>query len=654
MNKILIANRGEIAVRIIRTAQSLGYDTVAVFSDADEDALHADIADQAIRLGGAAVGESYLNVDRIIAAACRSGADAIHPGYGFLSENSAFAQQVIDAGMTWIGPSPEAMEVMGNKAAAKAAVADSDVPVVPGYFGEDQSDDAFVIAANSIGYPVMVKAAAGGGGRGMRLVRHPDDFPAALTEARSESLKAFKSDELLLEKAIVNPRHIELQIFADQHGNTLHLGERDCSIQRRHQKVIEEAPSPAVSPEMRERMGAAAVAVARSVNYTNAGTVEFLVDEDGRFYFIEMNTRLQVEHPVTELITGYDLVEWQLLVAEGHSLPVSQHDVELDGHAIEVRLYAESPANDFLPCIGTIHHWSPPTADGVRIDHGLKSGQNITPFYDAMIAKVITHGSTRLVAQRRLQRALEQTFTLGVETNRSFLLQTLRHPVFMSGSATTSFIQDTWDPASIPEASSLEWLAAAILYTIGQKSNAPSLNNWAARPATFCFAPHDSHNTVCVEVHQNVLHITQATTTQQMRVIALGTNQITFERDGLREDATFVCGPDNHIWIQFRGTDEQFTDSSLAPAATVESRSSGKLRAPMPGSVLRIDVSAGDTVEKGQPALVLEAMKMEQTIECPISGTVSEVLIEPGQQVTPRQLLVVIEPLVIEPLPGDS
>ncbi len=391
MNKILIANRGEIAVRIIRTAKSLGYATVAVFSDVDEDACHVDLADQAVRLGGPAPGESYLNADRIIAAARQSEADAIHPGYGFLSENAEFARQVMAAGLTWIGPSPEAMEVMGNKAAAKAAVADGDVPLIPGYFGEDQSDKAFAAAAANVGYPVMVKAASGGGGRGMRFVDQADDLQAALSSARSESLKAFRSDELLLEKAIVNPRHIEFQIFADQHGNTVHLGERDCSIQRRHQKVIEETPSPAVSPELRERMGTAAVEVARAVNYTNAGTVEFLLDEDGEFYFIEMNARLQVEHPVTELITGFDLVEWQLQVAEGEPLPVSQDEITLEGHAIEARLYAESPENDFLPSTGTIQHWWPASGDGIRVDHGLKSGQEITPFYDAMIAKVITH-----------------------------------------------------------------------------------------------------------------------------------------------------------------------------------------------------------------------------------------------------------------------
>jgi len=425
--KILIANRGEIACRIIRTVQALGYEAVALFSDADEDAPHVALADLAVRIGPADVGESYLHIDRVLAAAHKTGADAVHPGYGFLSENADFASRVEAAGLTWIGPQPEAIEIMGNKAAAKRAVADSGVPLVPGYAGSEQDDTTFVAAAAEIGYPVMVKAAAGGGGRGMRLVQTAAGLVAGLASARSESLKAFGSDELLLEKAIVNPRHIEFQIFGDQHGNVIHLGERDCSIQRRHQKVVEEAPSPAVSAELRQKMGAAAVAAAQAVNYVGAGTVEFLLDETGDFYFIEMNTRLQVEHPVTELITGLDLVEWQLLVADGQPLPLTQNEVTLTGHAIEVRLYAESPENDFLPSTGTVWLYKAPSGSGIRVDDGLRSGQSITPFYDAMVAKIITSGATRAIAMRRLRRALLQTTVLGVETNRGFLLETVNH-----------------------------------------------------------------------------------------------------------------------------------------------------------------------------------------------------------------------------------
>lgn len=648
MNKILIANRGEIAVRIIRTATSLGYSTVAVFSDADKDALHVELADLAVHLGGSAAGDSYLNADRIITAAQQSGADAVHPGYGFLSENAEFARQIIEAGLTWIGPSPEAMEVMGNKAAAKAAVADSDVPLIPGYLGEDQSDNAFAAAADRIGYPVMVKAAFGGGGRGMRLVAQADELQAALDGARSDSLKAFGSDELLLEKAIGNPRHVEFQIFADQHGNTVHLGERDCSIQRRHQKVIEEAPSPAVSPELRERMGTAAVEVAAAVNYTNAGTVEFLLDDDDNFYFIEMNTRLQVEHPVTELITGIDLVEWQLLVAEGDPLPVAQQEVRLDGHAIEARLYAESPANEFLPCTGTVEHWKPASGDGVRIDHGLKSGQEITPFYDAMIAKVITHGPTREVARRRLQRALEHTVVLGVETNRLFLLDTIQHPSFASGSATTSFIEQAKAPTAESDSSLMDVLAATILYRTSQQSNQPSLNGWGAPPATFQFDTEEPDNLITVDSADNGLQVTRQSKTFQVQVLSCLDNRLSLEVDELRHVAAYAIGRDNRIWVQCGRQTASHTDILLAPADTVKSGTDGQIVAPMPGSVLRVEAVAGDTVENGQALLVLEAMKMEQTIKAPTTGTVSQILIEPGQQVTPRQLLMSIEPSVAE------
>ena len=644
MNRILIANRGEIAVRVIRSAQALGYTTVAVFSDADTNAPHVQQADQAVRLGPPDIAESYLNGDRVLAAAKQADADAIHPGYGFLSENPDFARLVTNAGMTWIGPTPEAMEIMGNKAAAKAAIANSDIPLIPGYSGNDQTDAAFLTAASDIGYPVIVKATFGGGGRGMRLVEQPDDLPSALDSARSESLKAFSSDELLLEKALVNPRHIEFQIFADQHGNTIHLGERDCSIQRRHQKVLEEAPSPAVSSEMREKMGRAAVAVAQTVNYTNAGTVEFLVSKAGEFYFIEMNTRLQVEHPVTELITGFDLVAWQLLIAEGDRLPVSQADVTLNGHAIEARLFAESPNNDFLPSFGTIRHWHSPVGDGVRVDHGLQSGQNIEPFYDAMIAKVITHGETRDIARRRLLRALEQTAVLGVETNRAFLIDTIRHPTFTSGTATTTFIEDFWAPTTEPSSSLMVSLAAALLYTTGQAASRSASNNWATRPVTFCFDTANATNIVCVDVKDNELQIHGESQKHQIRVLSCENNQLIFETQGLRDTAAFAIGPDNQLWIQYGNNNACFTESLLAPATTSnENQPSGQILAPLPGSVLRIDVAEGDTVEKGQSLLVLEAMKMEHTVTAAITGTVTRVLVEQGQQVTPRQLVVVID-----------
>ncbi len=439
-SKILVANRGEIAWRIMRTAKAMGYRTVAVYSDADKDAPHVAFADEAVRIGPPLVGESYLSIDRILEAAHKSGADAVHPGYGFLSENEAFAAACEKAGLVFIGPPPAAIAAMGNKAAAKRRMIDAGVPCVPGYQGADQSDANLEKEARKIGLPVMVKAAAGGGGRGMRLVEREADLQEAIRTARTEAESAFGSGELILEKAVIDARHVEIQVFADAHGNVIHLGERDCSVQRRHQKVIEEAPSPAVNADLRGRMGAAAVAVARAIDYRGAGTVEFLLGADGAFYFLEMNTRLQVEHPVTEAITGQDLVAWQLKVASGEKLPLTQAQVKFSGHAIEVRLYAEDAYAGFLPQTGRIDVWRPASGPGIRVDHGMKAGLAISPFYDPMIAKVIAHGGTREEARLRLIHALRKTVVLGPTTNRHFLIRLLEHPEFVAGRATTAFI----------------------------------------------------------------------------------------------------------------------------------------------------------------------------------------------------------------------
>ena len=439
-SKILIANRGEIACRVMRTAKALGYRTAAVFSDADADALHVRHADEAVRIGLPPVQDSYLNIEAILSAAKVADADAIHPGYGLLSENAAFAKGCAQAGLVFIGPPAAAIDAMGNKARAKTLMEAAGVTCVPGYRGSDQSDEKLTAEAGRIGYPLMVKAAAGGGGRGMRLVTAPEELGNALARARSEAARAFGSDELIVERAIADARHVEIQVFADQHGNVIHLGERDCSIQRRHQKVIEEAPSPVVSAELRARMGEAAIAAARAVSYVNAGTVEFLLDPVGKFYFLEMNTRLQVEHPVTEAVTGLDLVEWQLRVAAGERLPLQQHQIAFNGHAIEARLYAEDPYENFLPQSGTLVDWRPASRAGVRIDHGVVAGQTVTPFYDPMLGKVIAHGATRDEARRRLILALEDTVALGLTTNRTFLAAVLRHPAFIAGEATTGFI----------------------------------------------------------------------------------------------------------------------------------------------------------------------------------------------------------------------
>ena len=447
-SKILIANRGEIACRVIRTARDMGYRTVAVYSDADERALHVAQADEAVRIGPPPVRDSYLRIDALIAAAKETGADAIHPGYGFLSENDDFARACGEAGLVFIGPTPDAIQAMGNKAAAKRLMIAAGVPCVPGYEGKDQSDETLVKEAGRIGFPLMVKAAAGGGGRGMRLVTDAKDVAKAISAARSEATNAFGSGELILEKAIVDGRHVEVQVFGDTHGNVIHLGERDCSVQRRHQKVLEEAPSPAVNAALREKMGAAAVAAAKAVNYVGAGTVEFLLGADKSFYFLEMNTRLQVEHPVTEMVTGLDLVEWQLRVAAGETLPLTQTQVTLTGHAIEARLYAEDPSRNFLPQSGTIVAFAPADRKGLRTDHGIASGWTVSPFYDPMLAKVIAYGATREEARRRLIAGLDDTLLLGLADNKSFLVAMLRHPVFAAGEATTGFIGANFPPKS--------------------------------------------------------------------------------------------------------------------------------------------------------------------------------------------------------------
>ena len=643
MNKILVANRGEIAVRVIRTAQALGYETVAVFSEADADSPHVALADQAVLLGPPEVGASYLNVERVLAAAVQSGADGIHPGYGFLSENAEFARAVMAAGLTWIGPPPEAMEVMGNKAAAKLAIADTNVPCVPGYGGGDQSEGAFAAAADEIGYPVMVKAAAGGGGRGMRLVTEAADLPAALASARSEALKAFASGELLLEKAIVNPRHIEVQVFGDMQGNVVHLGERDCSIQRRHQKVVEEAPSPAVSPELRAEMGAAAVAAAEAVGYYGAGTVEFLLDESGAFYFIEMNTRLQVEHPVTEMVTGQDLVAWQLAVAEGRPFPLAQDEIVLRGHAIEVRLYAEDPQNEFLPSIGDVYLWQAPSGEGVRVDHGLASGMAITPFYDAMIAKIITYGETREVARRRLRRALGQTAVLGVVTNRRFLLDTAIHPVFAKGEATTRFITDHWVESITKAApSSLEAVAALLLYR--QERRDDRFDSWGSQPASYCFDRENRARVVVVTaVSRDRYEVQVGEALFTIRCVDQSENRLCFEIACLQECVIYAVEPDGAVWVQWGGETGRFEDLLLAPPENRDGAGSGNVIAPMPGAVIRIDVAEGDGVTKGQSLLILEAMKMEHAIVAPFDGVVAQLLVHEGQQMRPKELMLVVE-----------
>jgi geranyl-CoA carboxylase alpha subunit len=605
-SRILVANRGEIAWRVMRTAKVMGYRTVAVYSDADKDAPHVAFADEAVRIGPPPVGESYLNIDRILEAAHKSGADAVHPGYGFLSENEAFATACGKAGLVFIGPPPAAIAAMGNKAAAKRRMIDAGVPCVPGYQGADQSDNSLQNEARKIGLPVMVKAAAGGGGRGMRLVERDGDLGEAIRMARAEAAGAFGSGELILERAVIDARHVEIQVFADNHGSVIHLGERDCSVQRRHQKVIEEAPSPAVDADLRHRMGAAAVAAAKTIGYRGAGTVEFLLGSDGAFYFLEMNTRLQVA------ITGLDLVEWQLRVARGEPLPLKQDQVRLAGHAIEVRLYAEDAYAGFLPQTGRVDIWRPAAGPGLRIDHGVKDGLAISPFYDPMIAKVIAHGATREEARARLVRALHDTVVLGPTTNRHFLIRLLEHPEFAAGKATTAFIGKHAFPS--PAVRDRHWLlAASLLWRQSAERYPANLRGWRNSN------PEPSPIKLAVGKTERTIPLTPA--------------------DVSPETPPF-CIDGTDIVVDLDAHTVRFQDRTyLAPTSAAEG-SDGKLRAPMDGRIVAINVAAGDKVTRGQTLVVLEAMKIQHQLKAALDAEVESVAVREGQQVSNRTVLV--------------
>ena len=653
--KILIANRGEIACRIMRTAKALGYRTVAVFSDADAGALHVREADEAVRIGPPPAKDSYLNIDALLAAAKLAGADAVHPGYGFLSENAAFAQACAQAGLVFIGPPPTAIEAMGNKARAKALMETVGIPCVPGYHGADQSDDHLSAEARRIGFPLMVKAAAGGGGRGMRLVNAPEDLANALTRARSEAVSAFGSGELILEKAVADARHIEIQVFADQHGDVIHLGERDCSIQRRHQKVIEEAPSPAVSTELRAKMGEAAIAAARAIGYVGAGTVEFLLDRSGKFYFLEMNTRLQVEHPVTEAVTGLDLVEWQLRVAAGETLPLEQHQVKFSGHAIEARLYAEDPSQSFLPQSGTLIDWRPASGDGVRVDHGLAPGQRVSPFYDPMLAKVIAHGATREEARRRLIKALEDTIALGLTTNRSFLVTTLRHPSFVAGEATTAFIDRHFPAGSDalrrpqPDLRTLA-LAAVLLFEARTRTAANEVGaaqNWSSTgiavwPLRLTLGD-SNHPASIMAVRTNVYLVALGKDMVELSVEERSEGAIRFTAMGLQQTARFALH-EGILHLDLNGLTVVVRETALETGGSARRDGSSRLLAPMNGAIIGVHAKPGDSVTKGQRIVVLEAMKMQHEICAERAGTIDKVLVKPGDQVATRQLLVELMP----------
>ncbi|WP_165191494.1 acetyl/propionyl/methylcrotonyl-CoA carboxylase subunit alpha [Caulobacter soli] len=620
IESVLIANRGEIACRIIKTARRLGVRTIAVYSEADAEAPHVRLADEAVLLGPAPARESYLVADRILAAAKATGAAAIHPGYGFLSENAQFAQAVIDAGLVWVGPPPSAILAMGLKDAAKTLMQKAGVPVTPGYLGEDQDPERLRREADAIGYPVLIKAVAGGGGKGMRKVERGEDFDAALTSCRREAAASFGDDRVLIEKYITRPRHIEVQVFADRHGQVVHLFERDCSVQRRHQKVIEEAPAPGMTQAARAAVTEAAVRAARAVNYEGAGTIEFIADgseglQPDRIWFMEMNTRLQVEHPVTERVTGQDLVEWQLRVASGEPLPLKQDEITLTGWAMEARLYAESPEAGFLPSTGPLRRFRLP--DDVRIDTGVEEGGEVTPFYDPMIAKLIVSGPTREAAARRLAKACRAVEVYPVKTNAGFLARVLDHPDFLSGAADTGFIErhaEALVPAAAAPPAAAQQAAARLRVA---RSAGVSADPWRGAVGFRIGGPRPI--VVALKARDEIL-------------------QVTID-DQPAPDAVLI----DDAYVAFVDGEAHGFGEPRVSGALDGGVAGGGVLSPMPGKVVALLVEAGASVELGQPLVTVEAMKMEHTLTAPVAGVVAEALARVGDQVTEGQLLVRLE-----------
>jgi 3-methylcrotonyl-CoA carboxylase alpha subunit len=621
IKSLLIANRGEIACRVIRTARNLGIRTVAVYSDADRNALHVRMADEAVHIGPSPARESYLVGERIIAAAKATGAEAIHPGYGFLSENADFAEAVIDAGLVWVGPKPASIRAMGLKDAAKRLMAEAGVPVTPGYLGEDQAPKVLKKEAGKVGYPVLIKAVAGGGGKGMRRVDRAEDFMDALDSCKREAASSFGDDRVIIEKYIDRPRHIEVQVFGDAHGNVVHLFERDCSLQRRHQKVIEEAPAPGMDAATREAVCGAAVRAAQAVNYEGAGTIEFIADASAglkadRIWFMEMNTRLQVEHPVTEEITGVDLVEWQLRVASGERLPLRQEKLRITGHAIEARLYAEDPAKGFLPSVGRLEHFE--LVDDGRIDTGVEEGDAISPYYDPMIAKLIAHGEDREEAIGRLAAMLDGVEVWPVKTNAGFLFNAVLHPDFGAGRIDTGFIERNLD-ALVPdlEPDDALWRGAAAVATALAEEEEPLADLAGFRMNA---APNAS-----VTLGRG----------GEFRNVALDDDAPMAAVSGFRDDERVVVFTEGHA-----------TEFELSSRGTVGGHGvhDGEIVAPMPGRVTSVEISAGDRVAKGQRLLTLEAMKMEHGLVAPFDGVVAKLSAEAGAQVSEGAVLAKIEP----------
>ena len=650
--KILIANRGEIACRVAATARRMAVRTVAVYSDADAHANHVRACDESVHLGGSAPKDSYLRWEKILEAAKAKGAQAVHPGYGFLSENEEFAQACADAGLVFIGPPPSAIKAMGLKAESKQLMEKAGVPLVPGYHGHDQDPALLQREADRIGYPVLIKASAGGGGKGMRAVEKSADFAAALASCQREAINSFGDDAVLIEKYVQRPRHIEIQVFGDTHGDCVYLFERDCSVQRRHQKVLEEAPAPGMTEAMRAEMGAAAVAAAKAVKYVGAGTVEFIVEQrDGgamNFFFMEMNTRLQVEHPVTEAITGLDLVEWQLRVASGEPLPLKQSELKIHGHAIEARICAENPDNNFLPATGTLQVYRKPQATAferspVRIDDGVREGGEISPFYDSMIAKLIVHGATRDEALARLDAALAQTHIVGVQTNLQFLRGILATESFAKANLDTALIERERavlfdrEPLGLPLAA-----AASIARTLIEERATSTQDPFAQRDGwrslgttarIFAFEFRGETQTATLRyLHDGALTLAVGGASGPLVIGRLPSGQIELSFNGARHTLdVYERQGAAHVFAD-KGATRIAAIDRLAHAGDTQAEG-GRLTAPMPGKVVSFAVKAGDKVAKGQPLAVMEAMKMEHTIAAPADGTVAELMFAPGEQV---------------------
>ena len=656
-NKILIANRGEIAVRVARTASALGIRSVAVYSSADKNALHVEVCDEAFCIGGAAASESYLDGARIIEVAQTCGAEAIHPGYGFLSENADFARDCEAAGIVFIGPPASAIDAMGSKSEAKALMAEAGVPLVPGYHGDDQADDLLSQESERIGYPQLIKASSGGGGKGMRLVESAKEFSQALTSARREASASFGDDKVLIERYLTRPRHVEMQVFADSQGNCVHLFERDCSIQRRHQKILEEAPAPGIGDELRAQMGRAAVDCARAINYVGAGTVEFLLDADGSFYFMEMNTRLQVEHPVTEMISGQDLVEWQLRVAAGAALPLQQAQVNCRGHAIEARIYAETPLRDFMPAAGQIKYLSLPAEDaGVRIDTGVRRGDMIGINYDPMIAKLIVHADTRDAALKKLAHALRQYQILGLNTNIGFITSLVTMAEFRAADFDTGYIARhqqrlfAQDAQHVQQAKVLA--AAALLPAFETAEQADDQHSaWDARDlwrmnmtASQCIELESDGEVI--EVRVTRAHDAWRFELEGESYLLAGgwidQDRMRLEMNDQRLEFPLLREADT-ITLSHQGQSYRFSIPDRTHAGDSDAADADHPQAPMSGAVVALPVAVGDTVEPGDTLIVIEAMKMEHAIVAQVSGSVSEILFAVGDQVDEGDTLVLLE-----------